>query len=151
MDAPSRHFRNLGKALVIIRELRHTSQRALARSAGGSTSQLSKYETGKALPKLETIEKFLGVLDITALDLFYMMAQIDGWEKRIAGGGELWVPLSGNGLLTTTVSNASRQVIESLFVIQAEFVTERVQRVREGMKEGKEAAQGTKTPRPDSQ
>ena len=59
-DTSSRHFRNLGRALVILRELRHTSQRALARSTHGSTSHLSKYETGKALPKLETIERFLG-------------------------------------------------------------------------------------------
>jgi transcriptional regulator with XRE-family HTH domain len=112
-DTPSRHFRNLGKALVILRELRHTSQRTLARSTHGSTSQLSKYETGKALPKLETLERFLDALDIQALDLFYLMAHIDGWERRIAERQEVW-GLPGNGILTTQVSRSLREIVENL-------------------------------------
>jgi transcriptional regulator with XRE-family HTH domain len=127
-DTPSRHFRNLGKALVILRELRHMSQRRLARSTHGSTSQLSKYETGKALPKLETIERFLDALDITSLDLFYMMAHIDGWERRIDEKQGVWV-LPGSGILTTRVSRSLREIVENLFAIQSEFVSERLQRV----------------------
>lgn len=113
---------------MILRELRHTSQRALARSTHGSTSHLSKYETGKALPKLETIERFLDVLDIQALDLFYLMAHLDGWERRIAEKQGVWV-LPGSGILTARVSRSLREIVENLFAIQSVFVVERLQRV----------------------
>jgi transcriptional regulator with XRE-family HTH domain len=131
----SRHFRNLGKALILLRELRHQSQRAVAHASGASTSQLSRYETGKILPKLETIENILDVLAIAPVDLFYLVALIDGWERRVGEDGDFRLPFPGSGLLTPSAFSASQKIIESLFTIQAEFVSERIGRGRGGLEE----------------
>jgi transcriptional regulator with XRE-family HTH domain len=70
-------FTKLGPALTLIRELRGKSQVKVAREAKIGKSQLSKYETGKELPKLESLEKVLSALDVGYLDLFYTLEVID--------------------------------------------------------------------------
>jgi len=64
-------FAELGRTLRDLREAIGLTQAALARKAGVGKSQLSKYEQGKELPKLETLERLLTALGADPLTLFY--------------------------------------------------------------------------------
>ena len=64
-------FSDLGSALRLLRESAGPAQAALARRAGPGKSQLSKYENGRELPKLESLERLLEVLDAEPATLFY--------------------------------------------------------------------------------
>jgi transcriptional regulator with XRE-family HTH domain len=70
-------FAKLGPTLTLIRELRGKSQARVAREAKIGKSQLSKYENGKELPKLESLEKVLSALGIGYFDFFYTLELID--------------------------------------------------------------------------
>lgn len=70
-------FDNLGRALYLVRDLRGLSQAEVARRAGIGKSQLSKYEGGKELPKMESLRKVLKVLEIGPFEIFYTMHLID--------------------------------------------------------------------------
>ena len=61
----------LGATLRALRETKGLSQGELARRAGMGKSQVSKYEGGRELPKLETLERLLRALDADFLTLFY--------------------------------------------------------------------------------
>ena len=52
-------FERLGLCLRTFRELSGKSQASVAREAGIGKSQLSKYENGKELPKLDSLGKVL--------------------------------------------------------------------------------------------
>jgi transcriptional regulator with XRE-family HTH domain len=83
-------FANLGVALARVRERREVSQAKVARLAGIGKSQLSKYESGKELPKLDSLEKVLLVLDIGYFEFFRMLVLIDrGEELRIPSAEEM--------------------------------------------------------------
>jgi len=64
-------FAELGRTLRDLREAAGLSQAEVARKAGMGKSQLSKYERGKELPKLESLERLLAVLGTDPLTLFY--------------------------------------------------------------------------------
>jgi transcriptional regulator with XRE-family HTH domain len=70
-------FVNLGRTLSLLRELRGKSQAQVAREAGIGKSQLSKYENGKELPKLDSLEKVLGVLGVGQFEFFYTLYLVD--------------------------------------------------------------------------
>jgi transcriptional regulator with XRE-family HTH domain len=70
-------FVNLGRTLSLLRELRGKSQAQVAREAGIGKSQLSKYENGKELPKLDSLEKVLGVLEVGQFEFFYTLYLVD--------------------------------------------------------------------------
>jgi transcriptional regulator with XRE-family HTH domain len=70
-------FGNLGRTLSLLRELRGKSQALVARQAGIGKSQLSKYENGKELPKLDSLEKVLGVLEVGQFEFFYTLYLVD--------------------------------------------------------------------------
>jgi transcriptional regulator with XRE-family HTH domain len=79
-------FKNVGKTLTLLREGRLVSQADLARKAKISRSQLSRYEQGKAYPKLEALERLLRGLDISASQFFNILSFFDQsaslWEGR---------------------------------------------------------------------
>jgi transcriptional regulator with XRE-family HTH domain len=64
-------FAQLGRSLKALRESAGLSQAELARKAGVGKSQLSKYENGKELPKLETLARLVEALGVEPLTLFY--------------------------------------------------------------------------------
>lgn len=64
-------FAELGRTLRALRESKGISQAELARRARLGKSQLSKYERGKELPQLVTLEKLLDALGAEPLTLFY--------------------------------------------------------------------------------
>jgi transcriptional regulator with XRE-family HTH domain len=70
-------FSNLGRTLSLLRELRGKSQARLAREAGIGKSQLSKYENGKELPKLDSLEKVLSALKVGYFEFFYTLYLVD--------------------------------------------------------------------------
>ena len=76
-------FGNLGRTLALLREMRGYSQLALSRKARIGKSQLSKYENGRELPKLETLERVLSVLDIQPISFFYTVAMLDSLAGRL--------------------------------------------------------------------
>lgn len=80
---PPRMFGNLGRTLALLREMRGHSQLTLSREARIGKSQLSKYENGRELPKLETLERVLAVLDVQPLSFFYTVAMLDGLAGRL--------------------------------------------------------------------
>ncbi|MEA2559319.1 MAG: Helix-turn-helix domain [Acidobacteriota bacterium] len=76
-------FGNLGRTLALLREMRGYSQIALSREARIGKSQLSKYENGRELPKLETLERVLSVLDVQPISFFYTVAMLDSLTGRL--------------------------------------------------------------------
>lgn len=78
-------FSRVGLALKVLRELSGTSQAALARKAKIGKSQLSKYENGRELPKLDSLEKLLEALNVRPVVLFYLTDFLDrvGTEDHI--------------------------------------------------------------------
>jgi transcriptional regulator with XRE-family HTH domain len=70
-------FTNLGQTLSLLRELRGQSQARVAREAGIGKSQLSKYENGKELPKLDSLEKVLNALNVGYFEFFYTQFIVD--------------------------------------------------------------------------
>ena len=79
-------FVNLGRTLSLLRELRGKSQAQVAREAGIGKSQLSKYENGKELPKLDSLEKVLGVLEVGHFEFFYTLYLVDRRAVDLARG-----------------------------------------------------------------
>ncbi|HXU34336.1 MAG TPA: helix-turn-helix transcriptional regulator [Thermoanaerobaculia bacterium] len=69
-------FHHLGLTLRLLRELRGQSQGQVAKEAGISKSQLSKYENGR-LPKLETLERLLASLGVEYFQFFYTLYLVD--------------------------------------------------------------------------
>jgi len=76
-------FGNLGRTLALLREMRGYSQLELSREARIGKSQLSKYENGRELPKLETLERVLSVLDVQPISFFYTVAMLDSLAGRL--------------------------------------------------------------------
>lgn len=76
-------FTNLGRTLALVREMRGYSQLELSREARIGKSQLSKYENGRELPKLETLERVLAVLGVQPISFFYTVAVLDGLVDRM--------------------------------------------------------------------
>jgi transcriptional regulator with XRE-family HTH domain len=127
-------FRNLGPALRLMREERGLSQSALARAAGIGKSQLSKYESGRERPKLDSLEKLLTVLSIRVADFFAVVSLIDRELARIdgresPGAGE---PAVVSGLLPEIVQKALVQIHQDLSSLQSALV---VEAVRKGLRD----------------
>jgi transcriptional regulator with XRE-family HTH domain len=127
-------FRNLGPALRLMREERGLSQSALAKAAGIGKSQLSKYESGRERPKLDSLEKLLTVLAIRVADFFAVVSLIDRELARIdgpesPGAGEAAVV---SGLLPEIVQKALVQIHQDLSNLQSALV---VEAVRKGLRD----------------
>lgn len=129
-------FVNLGRTLSLLRELRGKSQAWVAREAGIGKSQLSKYENGKELPKLDSLEKVLNVLEVGHFEFFYTLYLVDrraadlargtGTAAGPAAGGELllddepaYVPplFKGHPLLSESTDQAFTRVFADLLVL----------------------------------
>jgi transcriptional regulator with XRE-family HTH domain len=76
-------FGRIGQALAIIRQERGISQVELADQCRIGRSQVSKYEAGKELMKLDTLEKILRVLSIEPDQFFRLVASLDDSLKPL--------------------------------------------------------------------
>jgi transcriptional regulator with XRE-family HTH domain len=136
-------FVNLGRTLSLLRELRGKSQARVAREAGIGKSQLSKYENGKELPKLDSLEKVLNALKVGYFEFFYTLYLVDRRAADLARAGAeeedateegedgipaaaqepreepLYMPPlhNGNTLLADTTDQAFSQVFTDLLLL----------------------------------
>lgn len=77
-------FQNLGPTLALCRDFSQLSQAELARKAGIGKGQLSKYESGRELPKLETLARLLAALYLSPSTFFNAMKSVrrlETWEE----------------------------------------------------------------------
>ncbi len=118
-------FANLGRTLGLLRELRGKSQARVAREAGIGKSQLSKYENGKELPKLDSLEKVLRALEVGHFEFFYTLYLVDQRAADLAGTLRENVPsrerlhlppllTQGSPLLAESTDQAFKQVFVDL-------------------------------------
>jgi transcriptional regulator with XRE-family HTH domain len=70
-------FENIGKALAIVRQERGLSQQQLADRSVMGRAQLSRYESGRELMRLDTLEKMLKVLKVEPDKFFRLMTSLD--------------------------------------------------------------------------
>jgi transcriptional regulator with XRE-family HTH domain len=70
-------FKNIGPALRIIRQARGMSQSRLAIISKTGRSQLARYEAGRDLMKLDTLEKLLEALEVEPEQLFRFVRSLD--------------------------------------------------------------------------
>ena len=123
-------FVNLGRTLSLLRELRGKSQARVAREAGIGKSQLSKYENGKELPKLDSLEKVLNALKVGYFEFFYTLYLVDrraaDLEPAAADGSQargaeppMYLPplVKGESLLADSTDQAFRQVFTDLLLL----------------------------------
>ena len=87
-------FANLGMTLSLLREIRGKSQSRVAREARIGKSQLSKYENGRELPKLDSLEKILRVLKVDMFEFFYTLYLVDGRAATLGEAGVAAAPAS---------------------------------------------------------
>lgn len=131
-------FTNLGRTLGLLRELRGKSQARVAREAGIGKSQLSKYENGKELPKLDSLEKVLIALKVSYFEFFYTLHLVDRRASELEplangdGGAPTPEPLPlpaflpGNTLLDDTTDQAFSQVFTDLLLLYRRIFQQRV-------------------------
>src|SRR3954463_11248292 len=124
-------YRNLPRALTLIREMRGKSQSALARMAGIGKSQMSKYERGRELPKLDTLAPILEALEIGVFEFWYTVYLIDLDESKIspkeAGTVKLPpLPLSGPGLLSTETDAAFKRLMDDVMQVYHQMNAEKL-------------------------
>jgi len=139
-------FANLGRTLSLLRELRGKSQARVAREAGIGKSQLSKYENGKELPKLDSLEKVLNALKVGYFEFYYTLhlvdrraADLDRAGERegaanpanaigLASGDPLYMPplYDGNSVLAGTTDQAFSQVFTDLLLLYRRIFEQRV-------------------------
>jgi transcriptional regulator with XRE-family HTH domain len=100
-------FANLGKTLSLLRELRGKSQSRVAREARIGKSQLSKYENGKELPKLDSLEKILRVLKVDMFEFFYTLYLVDGRAAAL-GATEETPGESAGAAISASVPSAAQ-------------------------------------------
>jgi transcriptional regulator with XRE-family HTH domain len=122
-------FANVGLTLSLLRELRGKSQAWLAREAGIGKSQLSKYENGKELPKLDSLEKVLNALKVGYFEFFYTLHLVDRraadlsperGETVAVRAEPLYLPplySGGNSLLADPTDQAFSQVFADLMIL----------------------------------
>lgn len=124
-------YRNLPRAITLIRELRGHSQSEIARRSGIGKSQVSKYESGRELPKLDTLAGLLKALEVGVFEFWYTVHLIDAGEAQIdsSAGICLTLPplaLSGPGLLSTETDIAFRRLMEDVMQVYHQMNAERL-------------------------
>jgi transcriptional regulator with XRE-family HTH domain len=136
-------FANLGRTLSLLRELRGKSQARVAREAGIGKSQLSKYENGKELPKLDSLEKVLNALQVGYFEFYYTLHLVDRRAADLDRAGEregapspaslaaidpLYMPplYDRNTLLAGTTDQAFSQVFTDLLLLYRRIFEQRV-------------------------
>lgn len=116
-------FENLGRALTLVRELRGLSQAEVARRARIGKSQMSKYESGKELPKLGTLAVVLRVLTIDTFQFFYVLHLVEiaatnlSVVDEMAAQGLPPLPMSGQGLLSSDTDEAFKRLVDDVMQV----------------------------------
>lgn len=80
----SGYFAEVGRALRLVRGRSKRTLTAVAKSAGLTKSQLSKYETSRELPKMQVLAQVLDSLGVEPLWFFYLVHQLS--REDLAAG-----------------------------------------------------------------
>ena len=118
-------FSHLGCTLGLVRDLRGLSQAGLAKHAGIGKSQLSKYENGKELPKLDSLAKVLRVLEINPAHFFATMHLVQSGLPMSSPGNELRaIPLlePGQSILHPSTDHAFHQAFTALLTLYRQIL-----------------------------
>jgi transcriptional regulator with XRE-family HTH domain len=119
-------FAWLGDSLMLLRRLRGKSQAEVARQAGIGESQLSRYESGRELPKLDSLEKVLDSLGVTCLEFSCTLAILQTRARRLAegdqGGEDLAWLLIDHGPFTRSTEEVFGRVLADLLKLHAMVV-----------------------------
>src|SRR3984893_466105 len=108
-------FRDIGTALAIVRQHKGLSQAELAARCGMGRPQVSRYESGRELMKLETLEKILTAMSVEPEEFFRFLRWFDPsvlpYQRRVGN------PVDDRRLADTFQSlhaaiESLRQVIE---------------------------------------
>lgn len=84
--APQDPIASLGSSLAALRSFLHVKQRALAKKAGISNAQLSRYENGIQVPNASTLHRILQAANITPQDFYRLDALLrEIGERRESG------------------------------------------------------------------
>lgn len=87
---------NLGPALRLLRDKNGWTQTRLAEFARVGKSQLSKYENGAELPKLDSLARIVGALELDLSSFFSIVRAIDdATGNRDPFAGAPWLPSMG--------------------------------------------------------
>jgi transcriptional regulator with XRE-family HTH domain len=119
----------VGSALRLVREERGLSIARLAELSSSGKSQLSKYENGKELPKLDSLARILDALGVEPLTLFY-------WADRLARG-VLEADIGEEILRSETRRDSGSQTFKQLFDCVLEAHKEYVEAKMEARKPSK--------------
>jgi transcriptional regulator with XRE-family HTH domain len=125
IDLP--YFSQLGPALRLSRDRAKISAAAVAQRAGIGKSQLSKYETGRELPKIDTLARILDVLGVEPLWLFYVMHLLSRENRSEPLRIELAL-LGGCTAASVSQSEADafKRVLDSLLDLHVLVVEQRI-------------------------
>lgn len=125
-------FVHLGRTLSLLRELRGKSQASVAREAGIGKSQLSKYENGKELPKLDSLEKVLIALEVGYFEFFYTLHVVDRRAADLERSAEpLYIPPlsegeNGDVMAAGTTDQAFSRVFTDLLILYRRIFEQRI-------------------------
>jgi transcriptional regulator with XRE-family HTH domain len=124
-------FDNFGRALRFVRETKGKSQAYVAERAKVGKSQISKYETGKELPKLESLQRILEVLEVAPYQIFYAMHLLNQSEESVRNPLETSVhgQAPDSGVLTVEAEDAFKDLWASLFRVYNVVVGDRIRAV----------------------
>jgi transcriptional regulator with XRE-family HTH domain len=125
-------FAELGPALRLLREKERVSAAAVATRAGVGKSQLSKYETGRELPKMDTLARILEVLDVEPLWFFYMMHVLSREKPVEQLGAELIRLRGGPGkALSREETEGFKRALDNLLDLHQAVVLAHLRATRE--------------------
>jgi transcriptional regulator with XRE-family HTH domain len=116
-------FENLGKTLMLLREIHGLNQAQFARLAGLGKSQLSKYETRGDLPRLAVLERMLRTLGLSLTDFAQTLEYVDSLGDKQSLKPPTVVPSTSSTLLGSNVQEAFERVLRELLALQREVVT----------------------------
>lgn len=112
-------FSELGLGIRLFREKAKLTNAALAAASGIGKSQLSKYETGREFPKLDTLAKILDVLGVSPLWFFYMMHQLHREPVTGLQPLDLFAVASAASPLSAQETSAFSRIFQDLFDLHA--------------------------------
>jgi len=107
-------FEQLGPALRLLRERAGLSQTQVARLAGMGKSQLSMYENGKDLPKLDSLARILEVLEVRPLWFFYIVDLLGQPKTRESFPAEALLQAGPNPFFAPRQEAAFRGLFDQL-------------------------------------
>lgn len=121
------YFAAVGPALRILRARAKLSGTAVARSAAMGKSQLSKYETGRELPRMETLAKILDATGVEPLWFFYLVHQLSREDFTESLRSDLFRLRSGAGSpLAPSEEEGFRRHLETLFDLHSAVLKARI-------------------------